>query len=110
MAVCYGTCLDWYSLRGRLGLARQCTPHPPTLCAHEFTAAPTLETGNYRQVLASEVTAALGRAFGAEAEGADPMVTPATRPDFGDYQCNAALALAKRLKAKPRDVAVRARA
>jgi len=33
------------------------------------------------------------------------MVTPATRPEFGDYQCNAALALAKRLKAKPRDVA-----
>jgi arginyl-tRNA synthetase len=65
-----------------------------------------LEAGNYRQVLAHEVSAALGRAFGAEADGADPMVTPATRPDFGDYQCNAALALAKRLKAKPRDVAV----
>ncbi len=70
-------------------------------------AAPTLDTGNYRQVLAHEVTVALGRAFGADAEGADPMVTPATRPEFGDYQVNAALALAKRLKAKPRDVAVR---
>ena len=57
--------------------------------------------------MAAEVTAALGRAFGSEADGADPMVTPATRPEFGDYQCNAALALAKRLKAKPRDVAVR---
>lgn len=35
------------------------------------------------------------------------MVTDATRPEFGDYQCNAALALAKKLKSKPRDAAVR---
>jgi len=34
-----------------------------------------------------------------------PMVVPATRPEFGDYQCNAALPLAKPLKAKPRDIA-----
>lgn len=47
------------------------------------------------------------RAFGDAAEGADPMVTDATRPEFGDYQCNAALALAKKLKSKPRDAAVR---
>jgi arginyl-tRNA synthetase len=74
------------------------------------TAAPTLESNNFRAVLSDEVSSALSRAFGEEAAGADPMVTPATRADFGDYQCNAALALAKRLKAKPRDVAVRARA
>lgn len=86
-----------------MALTRESNPNPsrsPT------TAAPTLDAGNYRQVLAHEVSAALGRAFGADADGADPMVTPATRPEFGDYQCNAALALAKRLKAKPRDVAV----
>ena len=32
-------------------------------------------------------------------------VVPTTNPAFGDYQCNAAMALAKRAKSKPRDVA-----
>lgn len=32
-------------------------------------------------------------------------VTPTANPDFGDYQCNAAMALAKVLKKKPRDIA-----
>src|SRR4051812_4604841 len=32
-------------------------------------------------------------------------VVPTTNPTFGDYQCNAAMALAKRLGQKPRDVA-----
>ena len=36
---------------------------------------------------------------------ADPLVVPTTNPAFGDYQCNAAMAAAKRLKRKPRDVA-----
>jgi len=65
----------------------------------------TLDDGNFRQALTSQVRESLRAAFGADAEGADAMVTPATRPEFGDYQCNAALALAKRLKAKPREVA-----
>eukprot|EP00624_Nannochloropsis_granulata_P002440 evm.model.NODE_22250_length_37452_cov_20.338779.2 len=65
----------------------------------------TLDDGNFRQALTCQVRESLHAAFGADAEGADAMVTPATRPEFGDYQCNAALALAKRLKAKPREVA-----
>ena len=36
---------------------------------------------------------------------ADVPVVPTTNPAFGDYQCNAPMALAKRLKQKPRDVA-----
>ncbi|MGF1633348.1 MAG: arginine--tRNA ligase [Phycisphaerae bacterium] len=42
---------------------------------------------------------------------ADPAVAPAANPQFGDYQCNAAMPLAKRLaeatgqKANPRDLA-----
>jgi len=32
-------------------------------------------------------------------------VTPAVQPEFGDYQCNAAMALAKKLKMPPRAVA-----
>jgi len=34
-------------------------------------------------------------------------VAPATSPEFGDYQCNAAMALAKKLKLPPRAVASR---
>jgi len=37
----------------------------------------------------------------------DPAVRPATDPKFGDYQCNAAMQLARPLKAKPRDIAQR---
>ncbi|KAJ1494480.1 Arginyl-tRNA synthetase [Baffinella frigidus] len=33
------------------------------------------------------------------------MVTQATKPEFGDYQCNAALPLSKLLSKKPREVA-----
>lgn len=36
---------------------------------------------------------------------ANPSVTRASRPEFGDYQVNAALSLAKRLKRNPRDIA-----
>lgn len=36
---------------------------------------------------------------------ADVPVVPTTNPAFGDYQCNAAMALAKKAKQKPRDVA-----
>lgn len=35
----------------------------------------------------------------------DPAVVPSGNPQFGDYQCNAAMALAKKLGQKPRDVA-----
>ena len=33
------------------------------------------------------------------------MVAATAKPEFGDYQCNAAMVLAKRLKLKPREVA-----
>lgn len=36
---------------------------------------------------------------------ADPLLVPATQEKFGDYQCNAAMVLAKQLKLKPREVA-----
>jgi arginyl-tRNA synthetase len=35
----------------------------------------------------------------------DPSVTPAKDTKFGDYQCNAALGLTKKLKQKPHDIA-----
>ena len=35
----------------------------------------------------------------------DTMVTPATKPEFGDYQCNVALGLSRALGMNPRDTA-----
>jgi len=58
-----------------------------------------------KEILSNRVSKALETCFGDEAMGADPMVTLSGKPELGDYQCNAALALAKRLKSKPRDVA-----
>jgi arginyl-tRNA synthetase len=55
-----------------------------------------------QQVLASRVQDALGAAFGSDYASADPLIRPS---QFADYQSNAALPLAKRLKKKPRDVA-----
>ena len=55
-----------------------------------------------QQVLASRVQDALGAAFGSDYAGADPLIRPS---QFADYQSNAALPLAKRLKKNPRDVA-----
>ena len=37
--------------------------------------------------------------------GADPMVTQSKRAELGDFQCNAAMPLAKRLGRNPRDLA-----
>lgn len=55
-----------------------------------------------QQVLAQRVQAALASAFGDEFAGADPVIRPS---QFADYQANAPLALAKRLRRAPRDVA-----
>lgn len=40
-----------------------------------------------------------------EAAGADPLITTAQNPRFGDYQANFAMALGKRLKRNPREIA-----
>jgi arginyl-tRNA synthetase len=55
-------------------------------------------------VLAARFADALGAAFGPEYAEVDPVIRSS---QFADYQANAALALAKRVGAKPRDVAAR---
>ncbi len=45
--------------------------------------------------------------WGAEIEESLFQVRPTNKPEFGDYQCNAAMGLAKRLKTAPRSVAER---
>ena len=57
---------------------------------------------NVKRLLTERLEAALAEAG---AEDAQAIVGPATRPEFGDYQANGAMAAAKRLKRKPRDLA-----
>jgi arginyl-tRNA synthetase len=55
-------------------------------------------------VLTERFQHALGEAFGEEYADADPVIRPS---QYADFQANAALALAKRLGDKPREVAQR---
>ena len=55
--------------------------------------------------LEARVQSALVEAYGDEYANTDPLITTATKPEFGDYQCNVAMGLGKRLKSKPRDIA-----
>ncbi len=48
---------------------------------------------------------ALVSAFGDDYADTDPLVVPAAKPEFGDYQSNIALSLGKQLKQKPRETA-----
>ncbi|MGF1489960.1 MAG: arginine--tRNA ligase [Prochloraceae cyanobacterium] len=48
---------------------------------------------------------ALVAAFGAEFAEVDPLINPTNNPKFGDYQCNLAMSLTKRLKQNPREIA-----
>ncbi|MBI4578386.1 MAG: arginine--tRNA ligase [Planctomycetes bacterium] len=47
--------------------------------------------------------------MGEEGRNVDPLIRPAGEERFGDYQSNVAMSLAKRLGAKPRDVAAKIR-
>lgn len=71
------------------------------------TQTPPLELGlGTKELICARVSEALRRAFAELGDEApDPMVSATSRPEFGDYQCNVAMALAKRLKMKPREVA-----
>ncbi|MDF2180073.1 arginine--tRNA ligase [Aliiglaciecola sp. CAU 1673] len=60
-------------------------------------------TSNLHSLLLDKFKAALIQ-IGAPEDSPAPL-TRSTRPEFGDYQFNGAMALAKLLKAKPRDVA-----
>jgi arginyl-tRNA synthetase len=55
-----------------------------------------------QEVLAERVGAAIVAAFGAEHASADPLIRPSA---FADFQSNAALPLAKRLRRGSRDIA-----
>ncbi len=58
------------------------------------------------EILRERFSAAIATAF-PEAADADPLVSPSRQAKLGDFQSNAAMPLAKRVGAKPRDVASR---
>ncbi len=55
--------------------------------------------------LTEHFSQALVDAFGSDFAEVSPLVVPASNPKFGDYQCNIALSLAKKLGEKPRNIA-----
>lgn len=56
------------------------------------------------RILDDRFAAAIRRAFPEQA-GADPLVAPSKNLKFGDFQCNAAMALGKAIGRNPREVA-----
>ncbi|MGL5060883.1 MAG: arginine--tRNA ligase [Microcoleus sp.] len=57
------------------------------------------------QQLKARFDTAFVSAFGESAAGTDPMLVAATNPKFGDFQCNAAMNLGKKLGKQPRAIA-----
>ena len=59
------------------------------------------------QILSDRFAAAIARAFPAASTGgaADALLKPTQNPKFGDFQCNAAMPLAKQAGKNPREVA-----
>ena len=55
--------------------------------------------------LDAQLRAAMARAFPDAEGGLDPQLAPASKPEFGDFQANGALPLAKPLKQAPRQIA-----
>ncbi len=55
--------------------------------------------------LKTQLSAALTSAWGAEYAAIDPLLVPASNPQFGDYQANVAMGLAKQLGKSPRVIA-----
>lgn len=55
----------------------------------------------------SSLATRLSERFAAVTGGVDPELRPATKPQFGHFQCNVAMRLAKQEGAKPRDIAQR---
>lgn len=60
-----------------------------------------------QELLSSRFADAIARVAGIAPQSVDPQVRAAADAKFGDYQCNAAMALARTLKLKPRELAER---
>lgn len=69
-------------------------------------AKPDATTIDPAQILRERFSAAIAAAF-PEAADADPLVSPSRQAKLGDFQSNAAMPLAKRVGAKPREIAAK---
>jgi arginyl-tRNA synthetase len=66
-----------------------------------------MQIGDPLSLLDAAFRNAIASVLGDDYQHADPLIRTSQNPDFGDYQANAAMSLAKRAGAKPRDLAVR---
>jgi len=57
---------------------------------------------NIKQTLEDLISAAISQVAGVEARA---LVNPSSRPEFGDYQANGVMAVAKQMKKNPRELA-----
>ena len=70
--------------------------------------APTRDTTDPAALLEARLRDAIGAALPELDRGSiDPLVSASRQPEFGDFQSNAAMPLAKRVKANPRELAAR---
>jgi len=60
---------------------------------------------NIKTILSERFAVAIKTVYGNEHGNSDPMINVTGNPDFGDYQANLALSLAKKLGDKPRNIA-----
>ena len=63
------------------------------------------EFATFEERLSAWTTEAMKSVFGLEDAGVHLGVTPTNNDSFGDYQCNAAMELARTLKKAPRQIA-----
>ena len=73
----------------------------------EINSADVKDAADPIALLERIVRAAIVSAFGAQVADIDPAIRPSQNAQFGDFQANVAMALAKQLGQKPRDVAVK---
>jgi arginyl-tRNA synthetase len=79
---------------------------------HSLFATTSIDKNNHvtvvatKDLLSNKVMQSLYKTFTElKGQSIDPMIAATSKPEFGDYQCNVAMSLAKRLKLKPKDVA-----
>jgi arginyl-tRNA synthetase len=60
-----------------------------------------------KSIINNEVQSAISYALGEEFAATDPIIKLSNRAEFGDYQANFAMGLAKQLKQNPRDLATK---
>ncbi len=58
-----------------------------------------------KTILAEKFNSAIKAAYGEEYRAVDPLINVTNNPEFGDYQANVAMSLAKKLGDKPRSIA-----